>query len=774
MIQRVGFMRLIRQGIFIFILFITGTLHAQQKVGIVFSGGGAKGIAHIGVLKALEENEIPIDYMVGTSMGGIIGGCYAAGMSPSQIEEMILSSEFLDWVNGRFEKELTYYYFKDEENPSFMRLNLSLDSTFQVMFNSSLANDISLNFALAEKLAQPSAIAKNNFDSLFIPLRVMASDIFTQKEVVLSNGLLSDALRATQTVPLFYKPIRIDGKYLFDGGIYNNFPVDVAMETFKPDVIIGCNVSSKVFEEYPYNEDDKLLSKSLLFMILDKSDPSKIPASGIYIQPDLKPFTSFDFAKAKALIDSGYVQTLRQMPEIKQKIAARRNCEEVAQARNKFNNRTPPLLVERVTSEGFSKNQQRYLNKFFKSSSPLLPFGEVKSDFYKLVSEDYFSNIYPSFNFDPESEHFSFNLVKRPHNNFKVDFGGVIASRNISNIFLGLNYYRFNNTLTHAEANFAAGNFYKSAQVKARIDLPNRGKFYLEPEALFNSWDYLETSDWLITNTPPTAVARIDRKIGLNLGIPLGNKYRMVIDNSYINNRDQYNNSNVLISADTLDVLKLTGSRLGLSFLSNSLNRKQYASSGQRLEASVHWFWLNETIEPGTTSVRSLPEEDFLSFIRARLIWEQYVNLKGVFRIGYFFDGSVSNQPALSNYQATMLNAPAFTPIQDSRTLILEKFRAYNYVAGGLRNIFLIRKGLEARLEGYFFKPLQSISAGPNQETIFSTNINEVYFAASANMVLHTTVGPVSLCVNYYDDKENQLGVLLHVGFLLFKKTSLE
>ena len=774
MIQRVGFMRLIKPSIFILTLLITGTLHAQQKVGMVLSGGGAKGIAHIGVLKALEENEIPIDYMVGTSMGGIIGGCYAAGMSPNQIEEMILSPEFLDWINGRFEKDLIYYYYQDEENPSFMRLNLSLDSSFQVMFNSSLANDISLNFALAEKLAQPSAIAKNNFDSLFIPLRVMASDIFTQKEVVLSKGLLSDALRATQTVPLFYKPIRIDGKYLFDGGIYNNFPVDAAIETFKPDVIIGCNVSSKVFEEYPYGQDDKLLSKSLLYMILDKSDPSKIPASGIYIQPNLKPFTSFDFSKAKALIDSGYVQTLRQIPEIKQKISTRRNCEEVATARNKFNSRTPPLLVEKVTSEGFSKKQQRYINRFFNASGRLIPFSEIKSDFYKLVSEDYFNNVYPSFNFDPNSEHFSFNLVKRPHNNFKVDFGGVIATRNISNIFLGLNYYRFNNLLTHAEANFSAGNFYKSAQVKARIDLPNSGKFYLEPEALFNGWDYLETSDWLIADTPPTAVTRIDRKIGLNLGVPVGHKFRFVIDNSYINNRDQFSNENVLVSADTLDVLRLTGSKLGMSFSSNSLNRKQYASSGQRFNASLHWFWLRESLEPGTTSLRTAPIEDFHSFLRARVTWEQYVKISGVYHMGYYFDGSVSNQSALANYQATMLNAPAFNPIQDSRTLILENFRAYNYVAGGLRNIFLIRKGLEARLEGYFFKPLQALSAGPNQETIISTDINEVYFAASANMVLHTTVGPVSLSVNYYDDNENQLGVLLHVGYLLFKKTSLE
>lgn len=744
----------------------------SQKVGLVLSGGAAKGIAHVGVLKALEENEIPIDYVAGTSMGGVIGGCYAAGMSPHQIEEIVLSKEFLQWVNGNFEIGKSYYS-RNDDDASFLRLNLSLDSTFSVLLNTNIANDLSLNFALAEKFAQPSAIANNNFDSLFVPLRIVASDIFTQNVVTLSQGALSDALRATQTAPFFYTPIRIDGKYLFDGGVYNNFPVDVAQKEFNPDVIIGSNVSSKIYQEYPYGEDDKLISKSLLYMLLDKSNPSDIPESGVYIQPNLGGYTVFDFDKARALIDSGYVQTMRQINEIKSKIAARRTCDDVAIIRNKFNNKTAPFIIEKLEFEGFSTNQQKYINRFFKTGKRVLTFNEVKLGFYSLVSEDYFNNLYPGFTFNNQAQTFNFKLTKRQQNNFKVDFGGVIATRNISSIYLGINYYYFNRALTHANINFTTGNFYKSAQIKARIDIPNRTRYYLEPYATFNNWDYFQGKDLVVKNVQPTVLNRIDRKGGMSLGFPIKRNYKLTLDGSYINNRDQYINSEVLVSTDTLDLLRLRGGRAGINFSTNTLNRKQYASTGKLYSFGVDWFGLNETLEPGNTSIIPDVSKAYRTWLRAKISLEQYFK-QGIYSSGYYLEGVFSNQPVFTNYGGTIINAPAFNPIQDSKTLLLENFRAFNYVAGGWRNVFSIRKSLDFRLEGYLFKPIEAIVMGQNQEAALSQEITDIYFAGTAGFVLHSTIGPISLSVNYYDDKQNELGVLLHVGFLLFNKTSME
>jgi NTE family protein len=759
--------------IFITAFFLTLPL-SGQKVGLVLSGGAAKGLSHVGVLKALEENEIPIDYIVGTSMGGIIGGCYAAGMSPDQIEHIVLSDEFLGWVNGLPEKGFNYFYHESNANPHFVKVNLSLDSILNFQLNASIARDVSLNFVLAEKVAQASAISKNNFDNLFVPLRVVAADIFTQNQVVLSKGQLSDALRATQTVPFFYNPIRVDGKYLFDGGVYNNFPVDIMQDKFKPDVIIGSNVSTKIYNDYPYDLDDKLIANSLLFLLLDKSDPASVPKEGVYIQPDLQGYSSFDFAKAKAMVDSGYVQTLRQIDEIKQKIGRRAPCDEVTERRNHFNNQNPPLVFDKLIFKGFTNQQQKYLRRIFHyktNRSKELYYNNVKRSYFRLVSEEYFNNVYPNILYDSTSNKFQFQLSQRPQKNFQVDFGGVIATRDISNIFLGLNFYSFKQQLIHFYSGFHTGNFYKSADIRSRFDFPYQ--FYIEPTLNFSSWDYLGSDDFITEIASPTVVRRINRTYGVTVGWPIGRFAKNTLSIDGINNIDNYGNRSVFVSSDTLDEMKLSGFKTEIEFSANSLNRKQYASSGLAYSVRGQFFKITQEFQPGNTSFQTEGATKQHQWFRVRANIEQYFNA-GWFRPGYYFEGVFSNQSPFENYRGTIINTPAFFPLQDSRTLLLENFRAFNYVVGGIRNVFSIRNRLDFRLEGYLFKPIEALLEDENQEAAKTSDLKTAYLAGTAGLVLHSPIGPISLSFNYYDDKQNQYGVLLHVGFLIFNRHAFE
>ncbi|MEM8565802.1 MAG: patatin-like phospholipase family protein [Bacteroidota bacterium] len=743
-----------------------------QKVGLVLSGGGAKGLAHVGVIKALEENNIPIDYLAGTSMGGIIAGCYAAGYSAAEIEEIVLSEDFNRWVNGKFEKGFNYYYSQEEPSSSILSIHLSLDSVFNAAVTSSIASDLSLNFALAEKFAVPSAQAGYNFDSLLVPTRIIAAEIFTQHEEIIKEGSLGNALRATLSVPFFYKPIRFNGKYLFDGGIYNNFPVDIVAEEFSPDVIIGSNVSSKIYHEYPRDEDDQLLNSSLLFMILDKSDPEQIPESGVYLEPSLEGYTAFDFNEAQAMIDSGYSATISQIQEIRSKIKRRSNPDELQIKRENLSAGLKPDRFSGIDFHGFNSKQRKYIRHIFRQKNESeLSFDQIKKGYFRLMSEGYFEPIYPDIITDPNGDAYRLQIYGRPENNFNIGVGGAIASRNISQIFLGLEHYYFDNYLLKNSMSFYSGSFYKSAQLRTRLNLPALGQFFLETDLTYNRWDYVSSDDILKLENSPTILDRTDRKYGLNIGFPLGSKFRAVLNGAWVDNFDEFSDNGNINPSDTLNRLELDGFRFGFTFDRNNLNRKQYANEGKSFRLSADYFNLREVYEPGSVTGGPGVSQD-RSWLRIRADIEQYFRY-GRFSTGYYLSGVLSNQPSFSNDRATLISSPTIAPLQDSKTLFLDNFRGHNFVSLGLRNVVSIRRNLEFRLEGYGFKRFDTLDSDSETPNTFGKK-DEIYIAATAGLVLQSPVGPVSLSLNYYDDDETELGILLHAGFLLFNRKSLD
>ncbi len=176
---------------------------------------------------------------------------------------------------------------------------------------------------------------------------------------------------------------------------------------------------------------------------------------------------------------------------------------------------------------------------------------------------------------------------------------------------------------------------------------------------------------------------------------------------------------------------------------------------------------------PGSTSVETSAATGDHEWFRFKASAEQYFDA-GWYRPGYLLEGVVSNQPFFTNYYGTLVNAPAFNPLQDSRTLVLQNFRAFNYLAGGLRNVISVRNRLDFRLEAYAFKPIEYLQQTTQQEPIKVNDIRAIYFVGTAGLVLHSPMGPISFSLNYYDDRDHQFGALLHVGFLLFNKHSLE
>lgn len=750
-----------------------------QKVGLVLSGGGAKGLAHIGILKALEENNIPIDYITGSSMGGIVGAMYAAGYSPAEIEKIALSTNFQDWVSGKYTSDYSFFFQKTNINPSVLSAKLAVDTSLRLSFRPSLVNDIPLNFALLELFSQASAISKDNFDQLFVPFRCMVSDVLSQNSIIVAKGSLAEAVRATMTVPLVYRPIKLDDKYVFDGGIYNNFPADVMKDEFKPDFIIGANVSSKIFNEYPKN-DDRLLNRFLVYTFLSKSDSTLVGKNGVYIQPELSNFSVVNFSPVAELIKKGYEATLANIEKIKATVSRRISPQELYQKRMQFNERKPDLVFSSVKVSGVNSQQKKYVERLFKSDQPTFNLSDIKRGYYKLVADETFESIYPKIVYHSESDSYSFEIVAQPKKSFKIDFGGNISSRPISNVYLGLQYNYLNRKAYTFGANFYSGRFYESGQVSGRIDYPTRLPLFLSADLTYNHWNYYNTSNIFIENPHPTYIEQADRKIDLKMGLPLNRNARVSVATSFINNSDNYSPNNTFSIGDILDRTVFNGLRASLLFEKYSLNRKQYASSGRNFLLSFNYTTGRENYTPGNIYrseagfIATNVSRHFRDWVHVKISDENYFFHSHTYTLGYLAEAVLSNQPLFSNYYASLLVSPAFYPMQDSNSLFLTNFRATSYLATGLKNVFNLKRNLDFRLEAYLFLPYEKFEPIGLQGIKYAKALNNWYYAGTAGIVYHTPVGPISLSYNRYDDPAKRNGVILHFGYLIYNKRSIE
>lgn len=289
------------------ILSLSNIIIQAQSIGLVLSGGGAPGIAHIGVLKALEENEIPIDYITGTSVGALVGGLYAAGYSPDEMIQFFKSREFKRWKRIELKFPKKYFYPTHFINPE--KIQNSLEQ---------LTGDATLQSA-------------GNFDSLFVPFRCVASDVYNKEPYLFENGNLATAIRASMSYPFIFKATEVNGRLLFDGGIYNNFPVNIMQESFQPNFIIGSIVAYN-----PPKADTNDILMQLQNMIVAKTDYTVPDSLGLTINFNLKTSSVFDFSDIDALVETGYNQTLKQIDSINKRTEKRVSINELHQRRIKF------------------------------------------------------------------------------------------------------------------------------------------------------------------------------------------------------------------------------------------------------------------------------------------------------------------------------------------------------------------------------------------------------------------------------------------------------
>lgn len=766
-------------SILLLITLLTTSLSGQQRVGLVLSGGGAKGIAHIGVIKALEENNIPIDYIVGTSMGAVVGAFYAAGYSPEEIEAIVINPTFQDWVNGTSTEKYQYNYTKSQDDASWLTLDLILDAKLGAKINTPLANDLIINFVLNEYLTQASKKADFDFGKLFVPFKSVAADVFTQKTVAIDSGSIMEAVRSSMAVPFFYRPIKYENQYLFDGGIYDNFPVDIMREGFAPDLIIGSNVATKKSDSYPFDKDEEIINDALLFMFLDKTDPKVLGDGNVYIEPDVFGLNALDFDKAKTFVKLGYEAGIKGVSQVKNKVKRSIDSKELKKKRKEFRESFEPYLFGELKLTGFNDEQKGFIEKLIDFDSRKRSIDEVSKAYFQLVSEPYFKNVYPNFSYNSEANHYVLELFLKPtaKNALSLDFGGNLSTRQVSTLQLGFKLNSFRRKLNTYKFNVSTGRFYEALNLAARLNINPKNRFFIEPNFVFNHWDYLNTDDVFDAAVDPIVIDRIDRKLGVTFGIGTGQRSVITLDANVIRNSDEYGNQSVVSSNDIFDRLELTSFVTGLNYERNSLNKKQFPTFGSRFYASARFFYGSSNYVPGSTSVLFRPNRDLKlsedrNWISFKVGFDEYIKIGKKYTFGWMFESQYSSIRTFENYRGTLLYLPAFEPLFDSETYFLDSYRAQGYSALGMKNILDIGKNLDFRFELYAFSPFKGIRLDANQNAIVEKGFQRPTFMGMAALIYNTIPGPISLRLNYIQENNVQFGLMLSFGYLIFNQKS--
>ncbi len=755
--------------IFSVLLFCVSFIADAQKVGLVLSGGGARGMAHVGVIKALEENHIPIDFIAGTSSGAIIGSMYAQGYSADQIDSIVNSEEFLNWATGTLNEDYTYYFRRKDENANWITLRFSLDSVFTTSLPTNLVSSVQADYSLMENLAPVIAKAKFNFDSLFVPFRCVAADIEHKQTVVFRKGDLAQAVRASSAYPFYFKPIIFDGKILYDGGMYNNFPADIMLNDFQPDIIIGVNAGGS---STPTTEGN--IVSQIRTMLTTPTNFSVLCENGILIDVNTDKFGLFDFDHLTDVINAGHDAAMSKMDDIQFYIQRRVDSTDLKRRRNSFRYDLPKILVDQIKVEGLNERQAYYVKKIIKPGAGPLPIERMKGNYFQLVADENVKSIYPQLKYNADTKMYDLSLRITREKDLITQFGGNISSRPISEVFVGAQYNFWRKKSYSFFTNLYFGKLYTSGQLKIRMDSPTMLPFFIEADATLNQYDFYKSSTAIFNDEKPSYIIQTDYNFGMSGGIPARNKGKVVIGGSYIRTKDSYYQTAEFIQKDTADQSIFLGATGYLLFERSTLNRKMYANQGTFLGMKLRYVNGVEYTIPGSTSIDRQEKNNGRQWLQAKITYENYYKRRGHLKLGFFTELQWSNEPFFTNYTSTILASPAFEPVAEMQTLYLPDFHSHQYGGFGLRNVWMIKNNLDFRLEAYVFQPFRELVRTEDLKTEYGKEFAKQFYIGSAVAVFHSPLGPISLNVNYYHERRNPFSLLFHFGYIIFNKSATE
>ena len=659
---------------------------------------------------------------------------------------------------------------KPDPTPEIVTFNVALqDSTkFEPHFlPNSLINPFPMNYAFMSIFAPYSAQCEGNFDNLFVPFRAVASDVYHKREVILRNGDLGDAVRASMSFPFVFKPIEIDSVLVYDGGIYNNFPVDVMKSDFNPDIIIGSIVAAKLDKP---KEDD--LMNQIENMVMQKSDYTLDPEDGILMRFNLSDVGLLDFPKARQIAKIGYDRTIAMMDSIKSRIPRELSQDTRQLQRMVFKSKTPDLVFDKVSVEGGNHQQREYIRRQFDSDEPFSD-EQAKAAYYKTISDGKISDLIPHARYDKESGMFNLDIKAKVHDQLAIGMGGFISSTSSNQIYIGAHYRTVSLNSLDLDLGEQIGQSYTSGMLSARFEktvIP----MYLKLQAVASKQKFYQNETLFYSDRMPSFITQSEQYVKLRLGLPFLTGSKAVVSVGYGSMNDKYYQSNTVdFSKNEQDRSRYNLLVASMKFDQNNLNNYMYPTSGTDCSVLGLLAYGKERFKPYNSNLQPHSKQT-LSWLQIEGNIHTYFPLGNKFVLGVRGKAVVSSKGLLSNYTSTLIQAPAFTPTPHSKTIFNPAFRSTQYLAAGVIPIWKILNNLQFRNEFYVFAPFRQIYEGENMVPYYGKAFTKYHFMGESSLVLDLSFASISLYANYYDYPARNWNFGINIGLLVFSPKFLE
>ena len=681
------------------------------KVGLVLSGGGAKGIGHIGVIQALEDAAIPIDYIVGTSMGAVVGSLYACGMSPAEMMTFIKSPDFNLWATGTIAPDRLFYFDIPQGTPAIANVNLDLrDSVRHAWLDglrANLVNPIPMNFEFMRLFAPYTVQCRQDFDSLMVPFRCVYSDIYHKHKVIGRAGDLGDNVRASMSFPFVFEPIKMHGVLVYDGGIYDNFPVNVIESEFNPGFIVGVSVSGPDGPPIPGNVYSQLED-----MIIQNNDYSLPADKGVKIQVPVLNFGVLDFDKADEIYAIGYSTGLSFVDSIRARTPLRRGKAEVEARRQAWKRQTPVITFDSVAVIGVGPRAERFVEREF-AASPSRPLDMTRAEqaYYTTLSGTQIASIMPHARLDSNGRYI-LDLRMAPGSPFRFGAGGWLTSSQSSMLYLSAGWQVPGRTFFSASLSGWIGQSYGALYLSSRLRMPTQpATAFILQAAMTRKKMYAK--DFMFYDEVPVAstVGRSQNYVKLGYEWAIGRHARGAFNAGYaLSTYRYYSLQTPAYMALGRDRCRHGTVKLSVGADGSTLNDEMYPTAGQSFLSELSLLLDHGRFQPhADKAMQELWKWETGLRLHARYI--QFFTLRGNFFLGIRAEGVATFGPLYENYVGTLARSLSFSPLPTVNGFFNRHFRGTNWLATGVTPVFAPLSKLQVRSDLYAFANVHDIAS---------------------------------------------------------------